>query len=523
MSGQAGSVHLVGAGPGDPALITRRGEELLRRADVILFDRLVDQRLLDVASPCAERIDVVKAPPGVQGTRTAQSTINDLLVDRARRGLVVVRLKGGDPFVFGRGSEEMEACRAAGVACEVVPGVTSAIAGPAVAGIPVTARGLARGFAVVSARGGDDAPEHFLDFEALARMDTVVVLMGRERLEEVVDGLLAAGRSSITPAALVERATCPDQRAVFGTLGTIVDDADRCGIEPPAVLVVGPTARPVDASYGTLRGRRLLVTRPRSASSLLVAELRARGAEVIECPLIRVQPAHPLPDRLDLSVFDWLVFTSLHGVRGFAMAMEDSGLDSRSLGGLRIAAVGPRTAAELWDALRVRPELVPKEHRASALIEAFLQATRHDEDAPRVLFPCGTLAREELAVGLRRMGVEVTEMVVYHTLLEAPGPAVVRALARLRGDGEALDAVLLYSPSAVRSLVEHGLDIGSATLVCVGPTTAAAVRAAGLGQPLVVPSRYGDAGVIEVLERLLSASPPAAQPQAQHACEGGPT
>jgi uroporphyrinogen III methyltransferase/synthase len=488
---------------------------------VVLFDRLVDQELLELVPHDAELVDVGKDPatrPG--GKSTAQQRINELLIDRARSGLRVVRLKGGDPFVFGRGSEELAACQEAGVLCEVVPGVTSALAAPAVDGVPVTARRCARSFAVVTARGGEETAgeaAHTIDYRGLSSVDTVVVLMGCERLEELVAGFLGAGWSPQTPACLVERATWPVHRSIRGSLAEIVDFARVGEFTPPAVLIVGATASRRFLAGRTMGSRTILVTRPRSASSALVSALRLRGASVIECPLIRVEPIEPLPMVPALARFDWIVFTSLHAVRAFAEMLRIGGGDARTLSGVRIAAVGPRTAAELWSLLRLRADLVPTEHRAAALSAALLSAMRNCENQPRVLFPCGTLAREELALALRARSVEVEELVVYRTLLQPPTPEAREAVQRIVRLGD-LDAVLLYSPSAVRSLVEHQLDVDEAAIVCVGPTTAAAAAAAGLG-PIVVPERYGDQGVIEALERHFNHALPG--PSSTEGVEGG--
>lgn len=239
-----GTVYLIGAGPGDPDLITVRGLRWLQRADVVLYDRLAGEALLAEARPDAELIDVGKAPGR---HRYAQEWINALLIDRAKGGRLVVRLKGGDPFVFGRGFEELTACRDAGVPCIVVPGITSAIAAPSAAGIPVTVRGSARSVAIVTGHVADDMPAADLDFAALAAMDTVVVLMGRRNLNTLSASLIAAGRDRNTPAACIERATTPDQRVVRATLGTIADAADRAGLASPLVTVIGDVAAHADA------------------------------------------------------------------------------------------------------------------------------------------------------------------------------------------------------------------------------------------------------------------------------------
>lgn len=239
MSIAAGTVYLVGAGPGDPGLITVRGLRLLRAADVIVHDRLVARELLDEARETAELIDVGKAPGR---HRFAQEWINAMLIDRARQGMSVVRLKGGDPFVFGRGFEELSACRAAGIECAVVPGVSSAVAGPAAAGIPITCRQTARSVAIVTGQVAGDSSAPALDYHALAAMDTVVVLMGRAVLGDLTKALLAAGRSPDTPAACIERATTPDQRVSVATLGTIAETADRDGLRAPVITVIGAVA-----------------------------------------------------------------------------------------------------------------------------------------------------------------------------------------------------------------------------------------------------------------------------------------
>jgi len=253
-----GTVYLVGAGPGDPELITVRGLKLLRRCDVVIHDRLVSAELLTEIRSGAEIIDAGKRP----GQESAvQQKINRWMVDRARLGLLVVRLKGGDPFVFGRGSEEINACQRAGIRCVVVPGVTSAVAGPAAAGIPVTQRDVGRSFAVVTAHTTDSANGRSIDFKALAAMDTVVVMMGRANLRQIAAGLVEAGRSATTPAACIERATTPGQRVAIGTLATIADDADRQKLRPPAITIIGDTVRcgmslphhPAPCSPGTRR------------------------------------------------------------------------------------------------------------------------------------------------------------------------------------------------------------------------------------------------------------------------------
>jgi uroporphyrinogen III methyltransferase / synthase len=488
---QHGHVVLVGAGPGSADLLTVRGAAALRSADVVVYDRLVSDEILALAPPAALRVDVGKTPGGPSAL---QADIHRVMIEHARAGRTVVRLKGGDPFVFGRGNEELDACAGAGVPCEVVPGISSALAAPLAAGIPVTARGVARSFAVVTARGGDDATAYDVPFASLAGIDTVVVLMGRADLDRIARELIAAGRDPSTPAALIERATCPDQRVIRAALAEIAQCADEHAIASPAVLVVGPTAAyGASAQAGPLSGRRILVTRPTTASAQLVAGLRARGAVPIDAPLIRIEYLESLP--IDsLADIDWIVLTSLHGVRGFARALTASGLDSRALAGVRIATVGPKTAEELERVLFVRADLVPQEYRAKALVAEMVDAIATNET---VLFPCGTLARDEVIEGLRASCAEVRELLVYATLPQPPSAGAMRAI------GHGLDAVLLYSPSAARTLASSLGALGATPVVCVGPTTAQAAH--DLGFPNVhVARRYGDDGVLELLEHLLA-------------------
>ncbi len=484
---------LVGAGPGDAGLITVRGRELLGRADVVVYDRLAGAELLTFTRPDAELIDVFKAP----GQHTLpQDQIHDLLIERARSGKEVVRLKGGDPFIYGRGWEEMEACYLAGVPCEVVPGVSSATGVPTGAGIPLTLRGQASTVSILTPSVGKGLPARDLPYDAMAKMDTAVVLMSGGRLEEVTEGLMAAGRDGATPAAVVQEGTLPGERQVRGTLATIAGVVRDEGLRAPMVLIVGPGAglprldgnKPA-GGFGPLAGRRVVVTRPSLAGREVISKLRGLGADVIDSPLIRIEYLEteisgPRSDH------DWMVFTSLHGVEGLVRQLELQGLDARFFGAARIAAVGPKTAARL-ERVGIRADLIPDEYRARALVEAIVAEAKSGE---RVLFPCGTLAVDEVSHGLTRAGLEVQTLHVYDTLLQPPNDAALEAF------GMGVDAVLLYSPSAARSLAASGVDLDGVKIFCVGPTTADAGRAVGLAVS-GVPDIYGDEGMIEsVLE-----------------------
>ena len=434
------TVALVGAGPGDPGLITVRGAELLGRADVVVYDRLVARSLLELVPPAAERISVGKAPGRVE---MDQSDINDLLVERARAGDTVVRLKGGDPFVFGRGGEEAEALAAAGVPFEVVPGITSAVAAPAYAGVPVTHRGVSTHFTVVTghvdpAKGGSD-----VDWEALARAGgTLVILMGAGRIGEIAERLVAGGLAPHTPAVAVRHGTRPDQRTVRATLATIAG----ANVEAPAAIVVGAVAG-LDLAWFESRplfGRRVVVTRAREQASGLRARLERLGAEVVELPAIEIDPiAVTVPD---LDAFAWLVLTSANGVATlFDRGLVASGRDARALAGVRVAAIGPGTAAALA-ARGIRADLVPERFVAEALLDAFPPPSG---SGARVLLARAEQARDALPKGLEEKGYAVDVLATYRTVAATPDPDAVARVSR--GD---VDAITFTSSSTVTNLCD---------------------------------------------------------------------
>ncbi len=494
-----GRVTLVGAGPGDARLITVLGLERLRSADVVIHDRLIDTTLLHEAPRGCEVIDAGKAPGE---HKLSQEEINALLVAQARRGFHVVRLKGGDPFLFGRGAEEVDACRACGIPVEVVPGVSSALAAPAAAGISVTRRGVARTLTITTLHESDGLAFDDVDFPSLAAADTLCVLMSRALVHPLCAGLIAAGRSPTTPAAIVERATMPGQRVVTGDLNTLSERADREGITNPAVIVIGEVvtsgrAAPRAATVllqSPLFARRIVVTRPRTASAGLIGALRRRGANVFHAPLIDVveEPPHSLPP---LAEYDWIVFSSLHGVRGFFAALEHCGLDSRALAGAKLAAVGPKTASELRR-FGLRADLVPRVHRAHALVQELAQRI---PNGARVLFPGGTLAMDVIPNELRARGARVDVLEVYATQRLPLSPEIRRRIEA------GVDAILLYSPSAAGALRESGVDVGRARIAAIGPTTADAARRLGLSVHLV-PEDYGDEGMLASLENAFAES-----------------
>ncbi|MCL7454176.1 MAG: uroporphyrinogen-III C-methyltransferase [Anaerolineae bacterium] len=506
MTDSRGFVSLIGAGPGDPGLLTLAGAEALAAADVVVYDYLANPALLAHARPEAEQIYVGKKA----GQHTlSQEEINALLVERARAGQRLARLKGGDPFVFGRGGEEALALVEAGLPFEVIPGVTSAVAAPAYAGIPVTHRGLSSSFAVITGHEDPAKEESAIDWPHLATaVDTLVFLMGVGNLPKIVDQLSAHGRPPETPVALVRWGTMPDQQTVSGTLADIVARVEAAGLRPPAVAVVGLVAglRQQLRWFEDRRlfGQRVLVTRTREQASVLSARLRALGAEAIELPTIRIAPPADWRE-LDRAIaalpdYDWIVFTSTNGVAYFWQRLLAAGQDARALHGIRLATIGPATAAAL-KGCGLQAEVVPDEYVAEA-VAAGLGAVR----GQRVLLPRADIARPALAELLREAGAEVIEVSAYRTLQPKTDPAELRAtLARVT-------VATFTSSSTVRNLAtmarEAGLDLGQAlaqaTIACIGPITAGTAREEGL--PVhVVADEYTIDGLVEALVQDLPA------------------
>ncbi|HEY0400274.1 MAG TPA: uroporphyrinogen-III C-methyltransferase, partial [Acidimicrobiia bacterium] len=415
------TVYLVGGGPGDPGLITVRGAEVLARADVVVYDRLSVTSLLDLAPARAERISVGKAPGRAS---RPQAEINALLVERGRAGQEVVRLKGGDPFVFARGGEEVAALRVAGVPFEIVPGITSAVAVPAYAGVPVTHRGLASSFTIVTGQEGEAGLP--VNWEAVARVGgTIAVLMGVAKREEIARRLMAGGLPADTPVAAVTWGTRPEQRTVRTTLGRLAGEP----IESPAVMLVGAVAT-LDLPWYEARplfGRRVIVTRAREQASGLVERLQELGAATVELPVIEIgEPddggAALREAAARVGEYDWVVFTSANAVVRFFAALGAVGSDTRALGGRRVAAIGPGTADALAGA-GVRADLVPERFVAESLLEAF------PPGPGRVLLPRAAVARDALPGGLAERGYTVDVVEAYRTVVGRPSAEALGAAA----------------------------------------------------------------------------------------------
>jgi len=457
-----GRVYLVGAGPGDPGLLTVRARELLEAADVVLTDKLVSPGVLDGLA--AEVVDVGKTGGGDQ---VPQDETNRLLVEHARAGQTVVRLKGGDPFVFGRGGEEAQRLRAAGIPFEVVPGVTAGVAAPAYAGIPVTQRGLAAAVAFVTGHEDPAKGETQIDWPGLAAFPgTLVFYMGVRALPRIAEQLVAGGRAVDEPVAVVERGTLPGQRSVAGTLATIADLAAGAGIRAPAVTVVGAVAALGPelewlAAARPLTGRTVAVTRARAQASALAWRLRALGAEVVEAPAIAIEPlAVTLPD---VSAYDVLCVTSPNGAARLLSEVRDA----RALAGPVIAAIGPGTARALR-AGGIEPDVVPQRAIAEALVEALA-----DVPVRRALIARAQEARDVLDAALRARGAEVDVVALYRTVAAPLDDAA-------RGAVDGADYVTFTSASSVRHIVAAGATLRGPRLVSIGPVTSAELHAHGL-------------------------------------------
>jgi uroporphyrinogen III methyltransferase/synthase len=494
----SGRVYLVGAGPGDPGLLTARALALIASADVILYDRLIADTALDGAREDAELLYVGKEGGGAS---VPQEQTQALLVERARAGKTVVRLKGGDPFVFGRGGEEALALREAGVGFEVVPGVTAGVAALAYAGIPVTHRGLARAVAFVTGRTGDESE---LDWSALAAFPgTLVFYMGVKRLREIAAALIDAGRDGAEPAAVIESGTMPAQRTVLGTLQTIAELVEREQVGSPSITVVGPVATLAEqlAWLGKppLAGRTVAVTRARAQASGLAHELAELGAHVVQAPAIRVEPLPGPP--LDPSSYDLVCVTSANAASELFERLAARGRDARALAGARIASIGPGTSNELA-AHGIAADVTAERSVGEGLVEALA-----DVPVTRALIVRGRGGREVLPEALRERGAHVDVLELYETVAE---PLSAETAAAVR----AADYVTFTSASTVRNLLgalgvngdvsssgdaaERGRLSPQTRVVSIGPITSAALHEHGIGVD-VEAARHDVDGLLQAL------------------------
>ena len=501
-------VFLVGAGPGDPGLLTLRAVECLARADLVLYDKLVPPRLLDFANPAAERRCVADLP-GTHPQRWPH--IVRVLFDAVRQGKTVVRLKGGDPLVFGRGAEEAEELRAAGIPYEIVPGVTAALAAAACAEIPLTHRGLASAVALVTGHENPTKPPPRLDWPALARFPgTLAVYMGMARLDLIAKVLIEHGKPPDTPAAVVASAGTGDQQRVTASLADLPDAVRSAGLAAPALILIGPAVGSAPArswfEARPLFGRRVLVTRPRSQAADFVRRLEQLGAVPYVLPAVEIRPLDDwseVDDRLArLGEYDWLVFTSANGVHAFLGRLRQTGRDLRALAGLKLAAIGPGTA-EALRAFHLDADLVPDEYRSEALAAALAGRAA----GQRLLLARADRGRDLLREELAKVAT-VDQVTVYRQSDAVPADAEVHDALR-RGE---IDFVTLTSSNIARALLRSLDEIsrarvhaGDVRLVTISPVTSAAV--AELGFPVAAEAtEYTTDGLVQALMKLAGAA-----------------
>ncbi|HEV3122631.1 MAG TPA: uroporphyrinogen-III C-methyltransferase [Isosphaeraceae bacterium] len=502
-----GVVYLVGAGPGDPGLLTRRGEELLRRAEVVIYDHLVHPRLVDLVPASALRIFAGKR---AGHCALPQEVINKLLVEHAREGRLVVRLKGGDPFVFGRGAEEAEHLKAEGIPFVVVPGVTAGVGATAYAGLPITHRASASAVAFVTGHDDPDARPSRIDWPALSRFPgTLVIYMGVSRVRSLCATLIRGGKDAATPAAMVQSGTLATQRTVVSTLAELPERVAEAGLGPPALLVVGEVVarRPLLSWFEQLPlfGQRIVVTRPAEELEYAASTLESLGAEVLRAPTVQIAPVDdpaPIDRAIDrLSEFDWLVFTSTNGVRHFLGRLEARGRDLRALGPLKLAAIGPATA-EALARFHLRADLVPESFHSEGLLEALASHV----SGRKVLLARADRGRALLREELERLA-HVEQIAVYRHTDAAALPADV--VARIAKGG--VHWITLTSSAITESLfhllpAEARAQVGqTAKLASISPVTSA--TAAKFGWPVAVEARVHTwDGLVEALIQSMTAS-----------------
>ncbi len=460
-------VYLIGGGPGDPDLITWKGRKILATADAILYDHLAPEALLDLAPKHAERIYVGKKK---SVHAFSQEEICAMMIDRARRGLCVVRLKGGDPFIFGRGGEEIEALAEAGIPYEIVPGVTSPLGIAAYTGVPLTHRDHTK---LVTFVTGHDAAA--IDWSKTGQTETLVIFMGIHFIRQITSEIMKFGRSGDTPAMCVRWGTRPDQQTIVGTLATIADQIEQADMKPPATVIVGEVVQLHERLAWFERlplfNRRICVTRAREQAAELTEKLRALGADAIEFPVIELQPpadTAPLDHAIEnLSGYDWLIFTSVNGVRYF---MERLDASARDLRGLRahICAIGPATRRAV-EALHLKVDLMPAEYVAESLVLAF---STTDLLNKKILIPRAAVARDLIPVELRKLGAEVDVVEAYRNVI--PAETAKRP--------PKLDWITFTSSSTVTNYVQiAGLEsLDGVRVASIGPVTSETARSLGV-------------------------------------------
>jgi uroporphyrinogen III methyltransferase / synthase len=496
-----GIVYLIGAGPGDPGLITVKGVEYLKKADVVIYDQLIGKRILEYVPAKAERIFV-----GKTGDKhfAEQEEINSLLVEKARQGNTVARLKGGDPFVFGRGGEEADFLKANHVAYEIVPGISSAVAVPAYAGIPVTYRGLSSSVAVVTGHEDPLKKDSSINWRHLAvGVDTLVFLMGMQNLAQIAEKLIQSGRKATTPVAIIKDGTLPVQKTVTGTLGNIAEKAGKAKISAPAVIVVGAVAglreRLKWFDSMPLFGKTILITRAGPQSAGLDKLLAERGAQTIAFPVIEIKPI-AVNRKLDKAIlqlydYDWVLFTSVNGVELFFARLAALGLDTRAFSGIKVGTIGLATC-EILAKHGINADFVPRKYTGHDLIAGMAKLNVR---GARILMPRADIADNEVTSGLARLGATVDEFAIYRTVLPSHRPNELKNLVSSRR----IDIITFTSSSTVTNFLSLLDDYGKSrvkpTVACIGLKTAEAARRAGLKVDIIAKEQTM-AGLVRSIE-----------------------
>jgi uroporphyrinogen III methyltransferase/synthase len=475
-----GKVYIIGAGPGDPGLITLKGLRCLQEADVLIYDHLVGEEIL---SHARETVRLIYA--GKQGGdhTLSQDEINERLVEEAKQGKVVARLKGGDPFIFGRGGEEAEVLAKAGIPFEVIPGVTSAIAVPAYAGIPLTHRGFTSTVTFVTGHEDPTKEKSDINWEALAGIGTLVFLMGVKNLPKIVSSLIHHGKEPETPVALIRWGTTADQETLTGTLENIIRLSEEKGFAPPSIFVVGQVVGLRNLlnwfEKKPLFGKGIVITRPEAQAGEMIDLLRQQGARVICFPTIKVVPPkswQALDKTLEhLETYRWIIFTSANGVHFFFKRLKESGRDIRDLKGIRICTIGPATASTIAN-LGIRVDLVPDSFISEGIVKAF---EKQEVRGLKILLPRAETARDILPEGLSALGATVDVVTAYRTVSSGRSRAELEPLMT----AGKIDVITFTSPSTVTNFIHiMGKTFSfpsQVKIACIGPVTAAAVRKAG--------------------------------------------
>ncbi len=496
-----GRVYLVGAGPGDPGLISLKGIECISKADVIIYDRLVNKRLLGYVKDKCKLVYMGKLP----GESLSQAQINEMMVREARKGKTLVRLKGGDPFLFGRGGEEVEFLAENNIGFEIVPGISSALAAPMYAGIPVTYRKLNSCLTIVTGHEDPSKERPVVNWANLARQEgTLVILMGLANLSQIVKKLISAGKSENTPCAIINSGTTPNQKVIEGVLGDMVEKAK--GVRPPGVIVIGEVVnlrRKLNwFEKKPLFGKRVLITRPVAQAKSLVALLENEGAEVIQFPTIRISSLNDYQE-LDmvlekLADYDWIIFSSPNGVDHFWKRMDVAEKDARFLSKLKVGAIGPKTAANLRQ-MGIIADFLPDEYSSEGIIEGMKKLGIKGK---KILLPRADIAPSFLPRGLRKLGAKVWEVAAYRTELS---PGKESSIIRDSFEKGKIDVIIFTSSSTVNNFVKLAgdIDLTGTKVACIGPLTANEVEKSGM-KPDIVPEEHTMEGMVEEIINVLS-------------------